>query len=56
MVRRGLTQLQLAEAAGFSQPALSRRLRGEVPFDLIELDRIAAALDVTTASLLAAAS
>jgi transcriptional regulator with XRE-family HTH domain len=50
--RRGVTQAALAKALGMSQQALSRRLVGEVAFDVDELDIIARHLDVPTAELL----
>lgn len=52
MLRRGLSQTELAERVGMSQAALSRRLSGEVPLDVDQLDAIAKALETTPASLL----
>jgi len=46
MARRGITQVQMATLLGVSQPAVSARLRGETPFDVNELARVAKALDV----------
>lgn len=44
---------QLAEKLRVSQPALSRRLRGETAFDVTELAAIATALDVPLSVLVA---
>jgi transcriptional regulator with XRE-family HTH domain len=52
MVRRGISQTALASRLGMSQAAVSKRLRGETPFDINELAQIAAALDVTLDRLL----
>ena len=51
MARRRISQKSLAEAIGKSQPFMSRRLNGETPFDVAELDAIAGVLDVPIASL-----
>ena len=55
MARRGMSQQTLADKAGISQQTLSRRIRVEnpSPFDTDELDRVAAALDVTVEQLMA---
>lgn len=47
----GATQTALAAELGISQQALSRRLTGEVPLSIVELDIIAAALHTTTDQL-----
>lgn len=52
MARQDLTQQQLAPRVGMSQQALSRRLRGEFPFDTAELDRVASALGVPITAFL----
>lgn len=52
MARRGVTQAQLAKVLGLSQAAVSARLRGETPFDINELARIAGFLDVPVERLL----
>lgn len=54
MARQELTQQALAPQIGMSQQALSRRLRGEHPFDTAELERVAAALGVPVAEFLSA--
>lgn len=51
MARRGVSQSRLAESIGLSQAAVSKRLRGETPFDINELTAVAAALDVPLARL-----
>lgn len=56
MARKGFTQTDLAEALGTSQSAISRRLAGEVPLDVDELDAIAGFLSVPAESLLAGAA
>lgn len=52
MVRQEVNQQQLAESLGLSQAAVSRRLTGEVPFDVNELVAVAAALGITVADLM----
>lgn len=44
----GVTQASLASKLNLSQQAVSRRLTGEVPFSLVELDKVAAALGTTS--------
>lgn len=46
LARRKITQTELAEALGMTQPAVSRRMSGAVPFDTEELGRIADLLGV----------
>lgn len=46
MGRQRVSQRRIAEVIGLSQQAVSRRLSGEVPFDVAELGRIAAELGV----------
>jgi transcriptional regulator with XRE-family HTH domain len=46
MARRKITQTELAESLGMTQPAISRRMSGAVPFDTEELGRIADLLGV----------
>lgn len=53
MARKGMTQTTLARHLGFSQVALSARLRGVTPFDLDELVRCAEVLGVALDHLLA---
>jgi transcriptional regulator with XRE-family HTH domain len=52
MSRRRMSQMQLAEALGRSQAFVSRRLTGEIAFDINELATIAEALDVPITALL----
>lgn len=40
MARRGVTQRQVAEALGISQPQISKRLAGRIAFDVVELQVI----------------
>lgn len=44
MARRGLTQTQLAAQIGISQAQLSKRLAGQIAFDVDELAAIGEAL------------
>ena len=46
LARRRMSQKELGVAIGRSQPFMSRRLNGELPFDIAELAAIAEALDV----------
>lgn len=46
MREKGVTQVELAAALGMTQPAISNRLRGIVPFDINELAAIARILEV----------
>lgn len=56
MARKGITQEQVAARLGVSQPQISRRLAGEITFDVIEISRIAELVGVTPAELLRGAS
>lgn len=49
--RRGLSGRQMAFQLGKSQPWMSRRLTGEIPFDVEELDAVAAILGVAPRDL-----
>jgi len=55
MGRRQITQTGLADVLNLSQTAVSRRLSGQVPFNVEELARIAAALNVDLSVLVDAA-
>jgi transcriptional regulator with XRE-family HTH domain len=55
IAKRRISGVRLAQMAEMSQPYLSRRLNGAVPFDLDDLDRIAHALDIDVLKLLTAA-
>src|SRR5271166_2868933 len=46
LARRGLTGHQAAVDLGWTQPYMSRRLTGRVPFDVRDLDSLATYLDV----------
>lgn len=50
--RRGGTQLELARWLGISQQAMSRRLTGEIAFDVDELQAVAEHFGVPTSHLL----
>lgn len=52
MGRQQKSRREVADAMGVSHMYLSRRLNGRTPFDLTDLDRIAAALGVPVARLL----
>lgn len=54
MARQQLTQDRLARMAGMRQQQLSRRMSGRTPWDVADLDRLAAALGVTVSDLVAA--
>lgn len=50
--RRGLQQQQLADALGYQQPQISKRLRGLVPFTLNEISTLAALMEVQPGDLM----
>lgn len=54
--RRQLTGVALAAAIGKSEMYVSRRLRGEVPFDLIDVEQAAKFLGVAVADLIPASA
>lgn len=54
MSSAGVSQTTLASALSMSQASVSRRLTGEVPFDVNELEVVARALGVTASSLVEA--
>lgn len=54
MARRRMTQRQLAEIMGISQPQVMQRLTGKLGFRLAELEHLAKALDVPVARFLPA--
>jgi transcriptional regulator with XRE-family HTH domain len=56
MARRRVTQERLAQALHLSQPAVSRRLKGEVDFTVSELAVVAELLDVDAAHLVTVAA
>ena len=51
MARRNVSQTTLAAALGITQAGISKRIRGQVPFTIDQLVKIAAALDVPLATL-----
>ena len=56
MARRGITQTQLAGQIGKTQAQLSKRLAGQIPFDVNELTAVAGALGVPLTDLMAEAA
>lgn len=54
MARRRIGQPQIAQALGLSQASVSRRLMGQTPIDVNELEVIAQVLDVPISTLLPA--
>lgn len=54
MESKKVGQIALADLVGMSQSALSRRLLGQVPFDISEIEQIASALRVPIQRLIAA--
>jgi transcriptional regulator with XRE-family HTH domain len=53
MARRGISQAQMAQAVGLSQAGVSKRLRGEVAFNIDELFQVAAVLGLPLSTLTA---
>lgn len=56
LARKGITQTDLAAELSKSQPWISRRLSGRVPFNVAELAAIASVLDIAVTELLAVAA
>lgn len=54
LARRRLSASELARQIGVTQPYISRRLTGDTPFDVDDLERIADALDVPISDLMPA--
>lgn len=52
MARQGITQTALAEQLGWHQRSVSRRLTGDLPFDVADLEAIATALRVPVTQFL----
>jgi predicted transcriptional regulator len=52
MARQRLSQGRIAAQMGVSQAAVSRRIIGEVPFDLQDLSKVADILKVSTVELI----
>ena len=55
LAREGKPQRFVGEVLGLSQPAVSRRMRGEVAFNVTELDLLAIALGVSVSAFYAIA-
>jgi hypothetical protein len=55
LARRQLTGMALANAIGKSEMYVSRRIRGEIAFDLIDVEQVARFLGIAVADLLPAA-
>lgn len=56
LARRQMSASELARRIGLTQPYMSRRLTGEIAFDVDDLEVIAAALGVKPAELLGSTS
>lgn len=54
MGRHNVTQMQLRDVLGVSQPAISARLKGQVPFDANEIDALAEHFGVSPGDLFGA--
>lgn len=52
MIRLDVTQAEIATVLGFAQKNVSKRIRGEMPFRIDELLRIAVLMDITLGQLL----
>jgi transcriptional regulator with XRE-family HTH domain len=52
MAAAGMSQQELAEGIGLSQPAVSRRLRNATTWDLRDLDELAALLGIDVEEIL----
>jgi len=50
--RRSMSRAELERRIGKAHPYLSRRLSGDIPFDLDDIERIAAVLDIQPFELL----
>ena len=55
MARRNITQRDIATLLNLSQPSISERLRGQIPWTVEELVAVADHLGTTVAALLASA-
>jgi len=56
MGRQQASQSDVAAIVGLSQQAVSRRIAGRVPFDVTELEKIAAAFNVPVTRFLGSAA
>lgn len=52
MARRRVSQSGLAAELGIAQSGLSRRLNGQVPFDIDELEKLSTFLEVPVGTLI----
>lgn len=52
LARRNISQARVAEELGISQPQVSKRLAGEIAFDVVELERLARLLDMPAAAFM----
>lgn len=52
MARNRVTQDQVAEVLGISQPQVSKRLLGEIAFDVVELEVVGQLLGVPASTFL----
>ncbi|MEV6798508.1 helix-turn-helix transcriptional regulator [Micromonospora rifamycinica] len=50
MARQRMSQTKLAELTGCTQAYISRRMTGETPFDVVDLEKVARALNVPVAA------
>lgn len=55
LAERKISQQTVANALGISKAAVSRRIAGEIPFNVAELGRLASLLDVPASRFLEAA-
>jgi transcriptional regulator with XRE-family HTH domain len=56
LARQGKTHRYVGDVLGLSPPSVSRRMRGEIPFDVAELHTLAAALGVPVSTFMAGAA
>lgn len=49
---RGISQLKVASLLGYSQTALTKKLRGDIPWTLEDVYRVGMVLDIPTPELL----
>ena len=55
MASQRRTSEALARVLGVTEPTVAARLDGQIPFDLVELERVAGWLDLTPSELVARA-
>ena len=56
MARKGIFQQHVADVLGVTRQSVSRRLTGEIPFDVGELERVADLLNVPLSRFLEVAA